>query len=407
MITHLAFLLLLSSFYGWRYSKVSADPDWCYFNLYAFTGSMYGRDFPDCKTPVIHVWYWFLSKVVGKSVPRIKFANHFLISVAGIGVYLLTNNIWMAISYLVLINSGWLLTFHGNVGQLSAMFLVFALLTPPAISTIFWILAVLTEPKLLLAFVIYSAIHLWWWVLPIGVVSAVLIIYLRRFHWFELIFESSVVMPMRIQRQRVFRKEEWMPWWSANAVLYVFPWIVAAVVSNNDWLYWVPPIAFLLVTLFGKVVRPNHIIPLAAWFVASSISPLFIVLLSVYDFVGGGFYLGNIWLRFYPYISISNKNSEECGLWLKDKPGTLYVNDMHTGIYLYSQKPIPYGMSEELELRDVAIERSQFAWNMMMKHLPDWIVVGEFPGRNLKLQRYVEVNRIGGSIIYGKGVNHG
>src|SRR5512135_3430866 len=97
-------LLALGVFYGWRYSKSSVDPDWAFFNLYAFTGAMYGRDFVDCKTPGVHIFFALLAKVVGANVERIKFASHFLLSLPSVAVYLIAHNIWVAVAYVVLVN---------------------------------------------------------------------------------------------------------------------------------------------------------------------------------------------------------------------------------------------------------------------------------------------------------------
>ena len=92
MVFTIPLLLLISLYTAWRYSKLEVDPDWAYFNLWGFTGAKYGKDFPDCKTPFIHLYYLGLSKIVGADVSRIKFANHFLMGLGGIAVYLLSDN---------------------------------------------------------------------------------------------------------------------------------------------------------------------------------------------------------------------------------------------------------------------------------------------------------------------------
>ena len=67
-------LALVALWYAWRYSKSTIDPDWAMFNFEGFCNSWYGRDYLDCKTPLIHLWYWAIAKVVGKDVARVKFA---------------------------------------------------------------------------------------------------------------------------------------------------------------------------------------------------------------------------------------------------------------------------------------------------------------------------------------------
>jgi len=134
----------LTAYQSYRYAKADIDPDWAYFNLTAFTGARYGRDFPDCKTPAIHLWYWLLAKIVGADIGRVRFAHHMLLGsaaalvVGGAG----------ALALVVLLNSGWLLAFHGNVGQHPALFLAIALLAPsPWMASLFWLAAVFFEPN--------------------------------------------------------------------------------------------------------------------------------------------------------------------------------------------------------------------------------------------------------------------
>jgi len=120
-------LLLVDLFYAWRYAGITIDPDFAMFNFASFTGSWYGRDFVDCKSPAIHIWYWILAKIVGVDIIRIRILHTFLIGLPGVIFYILTGNFWCALAFIVIVNSGWLYAFHGNVGQQAAGYILLAL----------------------------------------------------------------------------------------------------------------------------------------------------------------------------------------------------------------------------------------------------------------------------------------
>lgn len=402
-IGQMALLIGLGIFYGWRYCNLDTDPDWAFFNLYAFTGSLYGRDFPDCKTPGVHIYYWLLSKLVGKNIPAIKFANHFILSLAAIPIWYLSGNFFAALAYIVLVNSGWLLTFHGNVGQVPAALIAIALLSPSPVAVVLWLAAVFYEPKLLPAFVAIAAISLWWWLIPIGIAAIIPLYFMRNQQWFKWIWESSVIIPARMQS---FRKKQgyywWMPWWTANGTLYIAPWLIMAVIAKPDFLYWLPPLLFVGFLMTGIVVRQNHLIPVIPWIVLSGMSPVTILALCSIDWVSAGFYMGHIWRRFYPYIENLNRGVEECGSWLRQKAGTIYVMGIHSGIYLASGKHTNFGLTEEIEIRDVATERRKAMLEAWKKNPPDWVVLGDTPGLNFEPRGYMKVAEFGDNIVFEK-----
>lgn len=391
-------LLSLSIFFAWRYSRTSADPDWAYFNLWGFTGSVYGHDFVDCKTPAIHLWYLALSKLVGKDIARVKFANHLLVGSVGVLVYLITGNLWNALIYTVMVNSGWLLAFHGNVGQIPAAMIVLAMSANHSIlSPALWIVAVLFEPKLAPSFAI-----LYWKVAltlaPIGILAYLV---LRNNQWFRWLWESSVVIPARIG---VGRKGlyEWMPWFTANTLMYSLPWLGLALFARPDVMYWLPAATFLLVTIAGRAVRQNHLLPLIPWIALSGMPPLQIGLLCAADFIAGGFYFGNLWNRFYGALDEMNAEAEKIGSWLRDKSGTLYVNGIHSAIYIHARKKVSFGFAEQIEIRESAHERRAEMVRRWRECPPDWVVVGAAPGVNFTPNGYRARNQIGRNVIYQK-----
>lgn len=400
-MTWLTILLLLSSsFYAWRYSKTSVDPDWAYFNLWGLTGSAYGRDFADCKTPAIHLWYLGLAKIVGKNVARIKFANHFILGSVGAVVFILTGNFWMGLAFTVLVNNGWLLSFHGNVGQLAASFAVLGMVTA---SPILWLLAVLVEPKLVFSFAIIVFLSGWWWVLALLPLGAVIYLMFSERQWFKWVWESSVTIPARIGRNREgeFYKL-WMPWFTASSLLYVTPWVAFSVVSRPDVLYWFPVVLYLAFIALGKVVRQNHLLPVIPWIALSGLSPVVVVALALSDFISMGGYFGNIWARTYGALNELNDEAVDVGRWLKEKPGTLYVNGIHSGIHIHAMKPIAFGFAEQIEIRETALERRKEMVRRWKENPPDWVVQGESPGIKFQPTGYRYVASVGINKIYKK-----
>ena len=407
MATLSLLLFAISLYHAWRYSRTSVDPDWAYFNLYAFTGSLYGRDFADCKTPGVHIYYFLLSRLVGVNVRRIKFANHFLVGSVGVLLYALTGNFYHALAYTVLINSGWLLAFHGNVGQVPAALISLSFASPAPLAGLLWVAAVLFEPKLLPSFLvvaflnmpIFVSLQFFTFLFGAGFIAYVL---LRETQWFRWLWESSVIIPARIGRTR--NQETWVPWFTANPLLYVLPWIGLGVYFKPDFLYWLPALAYFAFICAGKAVRSNHFIPLVPWLLG--LPPVFVVGLALIDFVSSGFYLGNLWLRYYPALERINDEAKTAGEWLRDKAGTLYVNSIHSGIYIYARKPIPLGMGEQIEIREVATERRDEMKRRWREAPPDWVVCGDVPGIVFKPIGYNRTATVGENVLYKKGVGH-
>lgn len=397
-------LLLLSLFLAWRYSKTSIDPDWAYFNLWGFTGSAYGKDFADCKTPIIHLWYLGLSKLVGKNIARVRFANHFLIGSVGALLYLLTGNFWGALAYTVLVNSGWLLAFHGNVGQIPAALIALSFVAPTPLAVVLWVLAVATEPKLLFSFIVLALVSGWQWVLSLvalGLFGLAALLFFQGRQWFKWLWESSVTIPARMAKNRkgdFYRA--WMPWFTSNSVLYLAPWIGLGVIAKPDFWYWLPVLVYAVFIASGKIVRPNHLLPLVPFIAFSGLD--FVWLLVAVDLLSSGFYLGDIWARFYPSMAELNDDARMVGEWIKDKAGSLYVNGLHSGIYIHANRPVLYNFAEQIEIREVAHERRKKMIDGWKEAPPDWVVVGRLPGFTFKPSGYQRKLAINDSVVYQK-----
>lgn len=390
-------LLLISAYHAWRYAQTDIDPDWSLFNMAAFTGSWYGRDFIDCKTPGVHLWYWGLAKLVGADIARVRFLHHLLLGLVSVPIYLLTGSFWDALIYAVLINAGWLWTFHGNVGQVPAALVTLALILPhqPWVAAPLVALAVAFEPKLLLPFVALVYLYNWWATSAVLVALALLLVYYlysQQRQWWDWIWELSIEIPRRMTRRRVADKLYiWMPWFAAQGYLYVLPILGLAVYLKPDWRYWLPAVLYLGFIYLGMVVRPNHLIPLIPWIVAVGWTPALALAVLGLDFLSSGLYLGNLWFRFYYGLWDDNVAARKVGAWLRDKPGRLWVNGYHTGVYIHARKPVPFGMTEQAEMNTICVERRTAMVAAFKQDPPEWVVQGTNPGLNFKQAGYARV----------------
>jgi len=403
-------LLLISAYTAWRYSTTNADPDWAMFNLAAFTGSWYGRDWCDCKTPIIHLWYYALAKIVGAEVPRVKFANHFLIGSAGAIYYAITGDLPGAVAYTVLVNSPFLWAFHGNVSQLPAAFFLIALAVDnPWIACSMAVLAVLTDPKFLPSLIPMIAIYNWWapamaWA-GFGVVLAAYLYFIQR-HIFGWLWEASVVIPWRMAKTRN-GLYKWMPWWTPPALLYILPWTALAIAGKPEWIYWAPAAIHLVVIAMGQVIRGNHLIPFSAWIANAGMPPTYTYILALIDFVANGFLLGNIWDRHYTGFAQQIESSRKIGEWLKDKPGRMWVNGMHTEVYIYARKPVPYKLAEQIEIRETNTERRKEMIEIWKKNPPDYVAQTPHPAINFNGNGYEAVAAATFCQVYRRKVKDG
>jgi hypothetical protein len=388
-------LLALSLFYAWRYSKIEADPDWAMFNFEAFGVGLYGRDYADCKSPAVHLFYWMIAKVVGKDVGRVRFAYHVAVSGLGIGAYLLNGDFIGSLAYVVLVNSGWMLAFHGNVGAVPAglLFLGLAAAANPWLAFICFALAVVYEPKLAPAALALVAVYGLWLQFLAGLLVALpVVLYLELFNrtvW-DYMVEANWTIPKRMNKPRRY---PWAPVFTSTTLLYLMPWLALAALAKPDFLYWLPALAFALVTGMGRVIRPNHLLPLAGWIAAAGIDPVLVLALAGADWVSGGLYLGDIWARFYPGLAERVRQAREAGEWLRGKPGMVWVNSLHSEVYIYAEKEAPYGMVEQIEIREASPERRAHMRDAFQCRPPDWVVTGPDPGVNFTPRGYAEAAR--------------
>ena len=377
----LLLILLVSAWYAWRYAKSEVDPDWALFNMAAFTGSWYGRDFLDCKTPAVHLWYYALAKIVGTDVKRVRFTHHFLVGSAGILVMYLTNSFWNGLAFTVFVNAPWLYAFHGNVGQVPALFMAVAIVShDPILGVIMLGLAFFYEPKYLfsaIAIVFLKGMPWLYVALALGSPLLILVFLFRKHDWVKWTWEGSYTAAKRMGDLRVkYKWYNWAPWYTVDGLQYALPWIFMGALANPDWRFWLPAALYLLMIGLSRAIRQNHYLPLAAWVATAGIHPYAVLALVCWDLVCSGFLLGDIWDRHYGSLRANNINAREIGEWIRDKPGTLWVNDFHPAVYIYARKKFNYHLLEHLELNAASPERRELMKKKWETDPPDMVVLG-------------------------------
>ena len=397
-------LLLINVFFAWRYAKMPVESDFASFNMWGMTGAVYGRDFVDCKSPLVHLWMLLLSKVK-RDIVVIRLLHFLVTGLPSIIYYAVTKDFAGALAFLVLVHSGWLLTFHGNVGDIPAGLIFLALVMPnPWLFVLLLGIATLYEPKLIVAtglMVLLRIVSVWQPVLVYGIIFAIGagLLFYENYKGFAWIIESSFTIPKRLVKARKGHYG-YMPQHTATAFMFFLPWLAAGIYSKPDPIYWLPAIVLLVFQFAGSVIRANHLIPLIAWIAASGIKPELAYTLVLIDFLSAGLYIGNIWNRFYPGLDDVTKDSVAVGNWLKDKPGILWVNSMWTQLYLYAQKKPIYGMTEMIEVNRVVPERRKIMRDKIKKQPPDWIAVSHDTNVEYDYTNYEQVAKSGYFAIY-------
>jgi len=380
------------------------------FNLWGLTGAAYGRDFLDCKSPGIHLWYLLLARAFGwvygqaQKVRWIRFGHHLLMGMAAVGYALLSGDGWGGLAFAVLVNSGFVLAFHGNVGQLPAALILLAMgLGGSGWGALLIALAVFVEPKLAVTGIVLFVLNGWYVEgAAIGLVGLIVASWLaiyRKDIWRWLV-EANLTIPARMTKKR---RVDWFAWYWKDGLIALLPWLGLAIVSRPDVLYWLPALGYALVLIPGKALRPNHLIPLIPWIAGAGMEPWMAALMWAADWTAGGLYLGDVWMRFYNGIAADNVEARAVGKWLHALPGErLWVNGYLTQIYIYAHKRPAGGMCEQLEIREVAKERRADFLARFRANAPDWVVVTSSPGAQFETKGYGQAARTERSLIYKK-----
>ena len=397
-------LLTLNIYIAWRYSKMPVESDFGIFAMWGMTGAVYGRDFVDCKSPGVHIWLMLLAKIK-RDIKVVRLSHFILTGLPSIVYYAFTRDYAGALAFLILIHSGWLYAFHGNVGDIPAGLIFLALVTGnPWLFMALLIVATLYEPKLIVATGLMTLIKVQTVWLPSLVYGSVLavsaaILYYKYRQVFDWIVESAYTIPKRMidSRKGLYK---FMPSFTSIPFMYILPWLFAGMFAKPEPLYWLPAIVLIAFQFVGKVIRPNHLLPLVAWIAAAGIRPEIVYSLATVDLLSSAGYTGNIWARFYPYLDAITRDAKQIGEWLKDKPGILWVNSMWAQIYMYANKKPHYGMMEIIEVSEVATERRNAMVELIKQHPPDWIVTDETARVGYDYGKYRNVAKVNNFNVY-------
>jgi hypothetical protein len=243
------------------------------------------------------------------------------------------------------------------------------------------------------------------WSFAFGVPILAVVLIFRKHDWIKWTWESSWTAP---QRMGALRKTIdgycWAPWFTCDSFLYSLPWIFVGVLAKSDWKFWLPCALYALMIGLSRAIRENHMLAFVPWIALAGMSPLAVLALVCWDLVSGGFYLGDIWRRHYQALWSFNITAREMGEFMKDKPGTLWVNDFHSGVYLYSGKKFNYHLLEHLELNTVSPERRAQMQAEWETNPPDWVVEGPKRGVSFVGQgyRFVARNKVDTYRVYFK-----
>jgi hypothetical protein len=405
----LCVVVVFTLYQAWIYSRMDIELDFAVWALWGVTGAKYGKDFIDCKSPGVHLWYLLLSKIK-KYHQVMRLVHYTVLTLLGLIYFLITKNAGNTIAFIVLVHSAWIYAFNGNVGDIPAGLILIALVIGnPWLAVLLLGIAAFYEPKLLpsVAAIVILNFSTMWLPATIGVVLALLAAaYIWYFHhptWDNLVY-SNITLGARMTK---YRKGlyPWMPNFTARTFLYLAPWFAAAIYARPDWKYWLPCVLYIVFIAFGKVIRTQHMMPVVAWIAGAGIMPELVYALVFVDWFTAGFYIGNIWHRFYPEMEVRIGDAKKVGLYVKDKPGVLWVNSSNPEIYIWAKKKPPYGFLELVEINDVSVERRKVMNERITHNPPDLIVQPTFgAATDYNLAKYKAIGNTNMFVVYQRKV---
>jgi hypothetical protein len=381
----MAELLLLAGlnlWVAWRYSRQPIGQDLGLWMLWGFTGARPYRDHVDCKPPGIHLWGWLLARVTGRRLALAQFLHHAAIGGFAVAAYRLTGKLEAGLLFTALAQSAWLSSYLTWLEQISAGFLLLALLLGPWGAAGCLALAVLFNLKLAPSAVVLLTLRGWWLPLAVLVLGGLAVLAVWRLLWprsFADVWYGAVTVPRRMaaRRGRGGRHFLVIPWrdlrWDrdfAVPLLLVVPAVVLVVQSRPGPVLLAVLGVYVAVNLQGRVWRAYHWIPLAA---CAAAAPAGAGLVLLAEWVSSCLYLGDLVRRTRPESADGLRTARAMGKRLRGVSGSLWVADLYTQIHVYAGKPPAYGLVEQVEIRDVIPERREAA---SQRPAADLVVLG-------------------------------
>jgi len=370
-------LLALNVWIAWRYSQLPLGQDEGLWLLWGFTGARPYLDHVDCKPPGIHVWYWILAKLTRRNIALVRFIHVTLIGAFAILAYLLSGSLHAGLIFTSFVQSAWLYAYHAQAEQLSAGFLMLALLVGPWLATLCLGLALFFNLKLAPAAILLMLLHGWWIQLVAAAAVCALIGgagFLLYPQGLKAMWYGTISISARLVRWRKGQGQQIVPRWDAyfaTPLLLIVPAALASFLARPDPVLWLAAATYIVTNALGRVWRPYHWIPLAA-IMAVAATPYAAFLLAA-DWISNGLYLGDIIGRTRPAVARMLVAAKAVGERLRTMQGTLLVKDEYTQIYIYARKRPATPLVEQVEIRHVVPERRYGAQG---GGYPDLIVCG-------------------------------
>lgn len=350
----------LNLWLAWRGSTVPLCMDEGLWLLWGFTGAVPYRDHVDCKPPGIHLWCWLLARATGRRPRLIKFLHLTAIGGFAVAATALTGRIEAGLLFTALAQSAWLQAQQAWVEPLSAGCLMLALLLDPWLAALCVALAVAFNLKLAPSGIVLLVARGAW--LPLaGLAGGGLVaLALWRLWWpngLRATWYGAITVARRMAAWRRERGQPILPTWSsyvATPLLLVAPAVAAALWANPDPVLWATVATYVVVNLFGRTWRPYHWIPLAVVAVAAPPSAAFVL---IADWLSNRGYLADASATTRDGVARRRYEVRALGRQLRALPGTLWLEDEHTQLYIYARKRPAFPFVEQVEIRHVAPER--------------------------------------------------
>ena len=360
-----------------RYARIPIGQDLGLWMLWGFTGSVPYRDHVDCKPPAIHLWGWVLARITRQSLAWSRALHH--LALGGIAVVVLgvTGSLATALLFTGVVQSARLHAYHAWVEAISGALLALALVTASWWAAGLAAGAVLFNLKLAVPALLLLVLQGSWAPAATLISAGVVCLAACRVLWPSAVRDvwyGVVTVAARLTRLRRERGQGLLPRRDAyhlRPLTLVAPMLVLASIPEPDPRLWAVIGSYVLVNGLGRVWRPYHWIPVVAC-AAVAAPPLALVVVAV-DWASDRFYLGNVLRRTRPATAELLEAARVVGETLRATPGTLYVADPNTQIYVYARRRPAVRLVEQVEIADVVPERRR---GLTTARPPDILVRG-------------------------------
>lgn len=394
MWNEIVLIAAINVWIAWRYSKYPIGPDEGMWMLWGWTGAKPYIDFYDCKPPGIHLWFWLLAHLTGKRIWLSKLIHHLVIGACILGVYVWTGSLGAALLATCVLQSGWLLAHQSWLDAFSAAFFLLAIVCPyPTLMMVFFALSVLMSIKMAIPGLAWLLLTGHYFEIASAAMFGTAVLLGLAFSapdWLKQMYFGVIELPRRLRKQRSIRG-----WYTmvANATLIAVPAMAIGIAGGASLATVVATAIYLLLSVWGKVHRPNHWLPVAI-LAASHPDPLLAGMLLFTDLASMAFLLKNPWeISYYGIYEMLN-DAEKLGNRIRSMDGILWVNTWHVQLYVYAHK-FPCYQIDALEIRDVAPEIKNKRDLALAEMSPDLLVVGP-NSEGGTVEGYKQVGRIGG-----------